>query len=136
MKSPPAGLTGAVRALQWTIQDLNGSVENLGQSHDHLRRAQNIVSWAAGIFAALLLSALVWVANDVFHLKDQLTRAERRFDSLDTNIAAIGSRLDELTLGLQQGGIAALPSAPLASAPQLGVVPAPAPARRTRRWRW
>jgi hypothetical protein len=95
-------MTGAVRALQWTIQDLNGAVEHLGQSHDSLRRSYAISSWAMAIFAALLLSALVWVANDVFHLKDQLNRTEARFDGVEGQLAALGARIDGLNGNLEQ----------------------------------
>jgi hypothetical protein len=97
-------MTGAVRSLQWTIQDLNSSVEHLGQSHDHLRRAQNMMAWTTAIFGALLLSGLVWIANDIFHLKDQMTDNNRRFDGLDAQMSALGTRLDDLNLTIEQVG--------------------------------
>ena len=95
-------MTGAVRSLQWTIQDMNGSVEHLGQSHDHLRRAQNIMAWTTAIFGALLLSGLVWIANDIFHLKDQLTESDRRFDVIETQMTALGTRLEDVNISIEQ----------------------------------
>jgi len=95
-------MTGAVRSLQWTIQDMNGSVEHLGQSHDHLRRAQNIMAWTTAIFGALLLSGLVWIANDIFHLKDQLMESDSRFDVMETQMTALGTRIDDLNISIEQ----------------------------------
>lgn len=102
VKAASAGMTGAVRSLQWTIQDMNGSVEHLGQSHDHLRRAQNIMAWTTAIFGALLLSGLVWIANDIFHLKDQLMDSDRRFDAVDAQMTALGTRMDDLNIAIEQ----------------------------------
>ena len=102
VKAASAGMTGAVRSLQWTIQDMNGSVEHLGQSHDHLRRAQNIMAWTTAIFGALLLSGLVWIANDIFHLKDQLMESDRRFDVMETQMTALGSRLEDVNISIEQ----------------------------------
>ncbi len=97
-------MTGAVRSLQWTIQDLNSSVEHLGQSHDHLRRAQNMMAWTTAIFGALLLSGLVWIANDIFHLKDQTSETERRFDGIEAQMTALGTRMEDLNLTIEQVG--------------------------------
>jgi len=102
VKAASAGMTGAVRSLQWTIQDMNGSVEHLGQSHDHLRRAQNIMAWTTAIFGALLLSGLVWIANDIFHLKDQLMESDSRFDVMETQMTALGTRIDDLNISIEQ----------------------------------
>ena len=102
VKAASAGMTGAVRSLQWTIQDMNGSVEHLGQSHDHLRRAQNIMAWTTAIFGALLLSGLVWIANDIFHLKDQLMESDRRFDAMDAQMTALGTRMDDVNIAIER----------------------------------
>ena len=127
MKTPPSGMTGAVRSLQWTIQDLNGSVEHLGQSHDHLRRAQNIMAWTTAIFGALLLSGLVWIANDIFHLKDQMTETDRRFDGIEAQMATLGTRLDDLNLTIEQVGAELLASRqPGAAGPEVSVLSTPA----------
>jgi hypothetical protein len=112
-------MTGAVRSLQWTIQDMNGSVEHLGQSHDHLRRAQNIMAWTTAIFGALLLSGLVWIANDIFHLKDQLMETDRRFDDMGAQMTALGGRMDDLNIAIEQMG-AELLAARGATAPAAG----------------
>lgn len=129
LKTPPAGMTGAVRSLQWTIQDLNGSVEHLGQSHDHLRRAQNMMAWTTGIFGALLLSGLVWIANDIFHVKDQMSDTERRFDGVEAQMTALGTRLDDLNLTIEQVGAELLASRgivrPDSAAPEVSVLSTP-----------
>ena len=104
VKTPSAGVTGAMRSLQWAIQDMNGSVEHMGQSHDNLRRAQNIMAWTTAIFGALLLSGLVWIANDIFHLKDQLMESDRRFDTVDAQMTALGTRIDDLNITIEQLG--------------------------------
>lgn len=121
-------MTGAVRSLQWTIQDMNGSVEHLGHSHDHLRRAQNIMAWTTAIFGALLLSGLVWIANDIFHLKDQLMESDRRFDTMDAQMTALGSRMDDLNIAIEQLGAELLAnrsnSAPV-SGPDVSVLSTP-----------
>ncbi|MGI9416354.1 MAG: hypothetical protein ACR2RA_00810 [Geminicoccaceae bacterium] len=83
---------------------MNGSVEHLGQSHDHLRRSQNIMAWTTAIFGALLLSGLVWIANDIFHLKDQLMETDRRFDDMGSQMTAIGTRMDDLNIAIEQLG--------------------------------
>ncbi|MEZ5932054.1 MAG: hypothetical protein R3F54_08905 [Alphaproteobacteria bacterium] len=83
---------------------MNGSVEHLGQSHDHLRRAQNIMAWTTAIFGALLLSGLVWIANDIFHLKDQLMETDRHFNSMDAQMNALGTRMDDLAIAIDQIG--------------------------------
>lgn len=119
-KMPSAGVTGAVRSLQWTIQDMNGSVEHLGQSHDHLRRAQNIMAWTTAIFGALLLSGLVWIANDIFHLKDELMESDKRFDDMSSQMTALGTRIDDLNITIDQLGAQLLAAR--------GIAPAPAPA--------
>ncbi|MGI9435888.1 MAG: hypothetical protein ACR2Q4_13855, partial [Geminicoccaceae bacterium] len=128
LKTPPTGMTGAVRSLQWTIQDLNGSVEHLGQSHDHLRRAQNIMAWTVAIFGALLLSGLVWIANDIFHLKDQMTDTNRRFDGIEAQMTALGTRIDDLNITIEQIGaeLLAARGAPLpATGPDVSVLSTP-----------
>jgi len=121
-------MTGAVRSLQWTIQDMNGSVEHLGQSHDHLRRAQNIMAWTTAIFGALLLSGLVWIANDIFHLKDQLMETDRRFDDMGAQMTALGGRLDDLNIAIEQLGaelLAARGTAAPAAGPDVSVLSTP-----------
>lgn len=121
-------MTGAVRSLQWTIQDMNGSVEHLGQSHDHLRRAQNMMAWTTAIFGALLLSGLVWIANDIFHLKDQLVDSDRRFDAMDAQMTALGTRMDDLNLAIEQLGaqvIAARGGQAPATGPDVSVLSSP-----------
>lgn len=120
VKTPSAGMTGAVRSLQWTIQDMNGSVEHLGQSHDHLRRAQNIMAWTTAIFGALLLSGLVWIANDIFHLKDQLMETDRRFDGMDAQMTALGTRIDDLNITIEQLGAELLAGGRTPDAPVTG----------------
>jgi len=127
LKTPPAGMTGAVRSLQWTIQDLNGSVEHLAQSHDVLRRAQNIMAWTTAIFGVLLLSGLVWIANDIFHLKDQMMESERRFDGVEAQMTALGTRLDDLNLTIEQVGAELLASrgGSTATGPQVSVLSTP-----------
>ncbi len=126
VKAASAGMTGAVRSLQWTIQDMNGSVEHLGQSHDHLRRAQNMMAWTTAIFGALLLSGLVWIANDIFHLKDQLMESDRRFDAMDAQMTSLGTRMDDLNLAIEQIG-AQLIAARGNQAPVAGLPPATGP---------
>ena len=126
VKAASAGMTGAVRSLQWTIQDMNGSVEHLGHSHDHLRRAQNMMAWTTAIFGALLLSGLVWIANDIFHLKDQLVESDRRFDAVDAQMNALGARMDDLNLAIEQVG-AQLVAARGSQAPASGLAPATGP---------
>ncbi len=128
VKAASAGMTGAVRSLQWTIQDMNGSVEHLGQSHDHLRRAQNMMAWTTAIFGALLLSGLVWIANDIFHLKDQLVDSDRRFDTMDAQMTALGTRMDDLNLAIEQLGaqlIAARGNQAPANGPDVSVLSSP-----------
>ncbi|MGH1480013.1 MAG: hypothetical protein ACRBM6_15055 [Geminicoccales bacterium] len=129
MKSPPAGMTGAVRSLQWAIQDMNGSVEHFGQSNDHLRRAQNMMAWTTAIFGALLLSGLVWIANDIFHLKDQMMESERRFDGVEAQMTALGTRMDDLNLTIEQIGAELLAArgvpAPVAAGPEVSVLSTP-----------
>ena len=128
VKTPSAGMTGAVRSLQWTIQDMNGSVEHLGQSHDHMRRAQNIMAWTTAIFGALLLSGLVWIANDIFHLKDQLMETDRRFDGMDVQMTALGTRIDDLNISIEQLSaqlLAARGTAAPATGPDVSVLSTP-----------
>lgn len=118
MTTQPSGMTGAVRSLQWTIQDLSSSVEHLGQLNDNSRRSQNIMAWTIALFGALLLSGLVWIANDIFHLKDQMSETDRRFDGIETQVTALGSRLDDLGLTIEQVGAELLASrSPVAAAP-------------------
>jgi hypothetical protein len=124
-------MTGAVRSLQWTIQDMNGSVEHLGQSHDHLRRAQNMMAWTTAIFGALLLSGLVWIANDIFHLKDQLMESDSRFDNIESQMTALGTRMDDLNLAIEQIGAQLIATrggqAPIATTgPDVSVLSSPA----------
>jgi hypothetical protein len=98
---------------------LNGSVEHLGQSHDYLRRSQNVMAWTTAIFGALLLSGLVWIANDIFHLKDQLMATDRRFDEMESQMTAVGGRIEELNITIEQLG-AELLAARSAPAPVTG----------------
>ena len=106
---------------------MNGSVEHLGQSNDHLRRAQNIMAWTTAIFGALLLSGMVWIANDIFHLKDQMTDTNRRFDGVEAQMSALGTRLDDLNITIEQIGAELLaartPAAP--AGPDVSVLSTP-----------
>ncbi|MGI9510027.1 MAG: hypothetical protein ACR2QJ_11855 [Geminicoccaceae bacterium] len=107
---------------------MNGSVEHLGQSHDHLRRSQNVMAWTTAIFGALLLSGLVWIANDIFHLKDQLMETDRRFDGIDAQMTALGTRIDDLNITIEQLGaeLLATRSAPApATGPDVSVLSTP-----------
>lgn len=107
---------------------MNGSVEHLGQSHDHMRRAQNIMAWTTAIFGALLLSGLVWIANDIFHLKDQLMETDRRFDDVGAQMTALGTRIDDLNIAIEQlsAGLLAGRGAPApATGPEVSVLSTP-----------
>ena len=125
-------MTGAVRSLQWTIQDMNGSVEHLGQSHDHLRRAQNMMAWTTAIFGILLLVGLVWIANDIFHVKAQFMQSDRRFSDMDAQMTALGARMDDLNLAIEQIGaqlVASRASQAPATGPDVSVLSSPAAAQ-------
>jgi hypothetical protein len=87
------------------------------------------MAWTTAIFGALLLSGLVWIANDIFHLKDQLLENGRRFDAMDAQMTALGTRMDDLTIAIEQIGAefrAARGGAP-ATGPDVSVLSTPQP---------
>ncbi|MEM8951228.1 MAG: hypothetical protein AAGA21_00325 [Pseudomonadota bacterium] len=86
------------------------------------------MAWTTALFGALLLSGLVWIANDIFHLKDQLMETERRFDGMDVQMTALGSRIDDLNISIEQLGAQLLAGrgvVPPATGPDVSVLSSP-----------
>ncbi len=98
------GLTDAFRSLQWTIRDLNSTVDQLGQSYEGVKRSQGVFGWAGAIMSVLLLTALVWMANDIVQLRNQLDKTANRFDVLDAQIVALNSQLANVDIKLSSVG--------------------------------
>jgi hypothetical protein len=88
------------------------------------------MAWTTGIFGALLLSGLVWIANDIFHLKAQLMETDRQFDGINAQMTALGGRIDDLNIAIEQLGAELVagrntaPSAP-ATGPEVSILSTP-----------
>jgi hypothetical protein len=116
---PTDSLATAFRSLQWTLRDLNGTVDQLAQSYDGVKRSQNLFGWGGAIVGTLILTAFVWMANDLVQLRHQLDRTQARFDVLDAQITALGTRIESVDQTLRTVG------ADISTARANGGLPAP-----------